>query len=81
LGILQGFVLFYQLGLGITILNLIYTLVAQWFAQLENHKFKGAYESSLIYKNVLFKLINSYLSIFYFMFNKDKTLEVPLLIY
>jgi Calcium-activated chloride channel len=60
---------------GITILNLIYTFIAKWFVQLENHKYRGAYEDSLIYKNVLFKLINSYLSIFYFMFKSDKSLK------
>jgi anoctamin-8 len=58
-------------GGSITILNITYTAMAQWFAQKENHKFKAVYESSLIYKNVFFKFINSYLAVFYTAFIKQ----------
>ena len=51
----------------------MYTKVAKYYADQENHKYEAEYERSLIYKNVVFKFINSYLPIFYFMFRTDKT--------
>lgn len=50
-------------GLCIAILNLIYSTLVNWFVEKENHKYEQHYESSLIYKNVLFKFINSYISV------------------
>ena len=63
-------------GASITILNIIYTNIAQWFVNKENHKYAKSYETSLIYKNVLFKFINSYLAIIYnAFFNPSTSLE------
>jgi hypothetical protein len=42
----------------------------------ENHKFAKAYETSLIYKNAVFKFVNSYLAIIYnAFFNSNASLE------
>lgn len=44
---------------------MLYSKFARYFAKKENHKFDRDYESSLIYKNIMFKFINSYLAIAY----------------
>lgn len=52
-------------GLCIAILNITYSALVNFFVEKENHKFEENYEFSLIYKNVLFKFMNSYLTVFY----------------
>lgn len=63
-------------GICVSVLNIIYTALVHYFVEKENHKFEEHYESSLIYKNVLFKFINSYIAVFYTAFIKlDSTYE------
>jgi len=51
-------------GVVITVLNLIYTVIARWFVDKENHKFQKDYESSLISKSFTFQILNSFLTVF-----------------
>jgi len=63
-------------GVAITILNMLYTMIADWFVKIENHKYENAFETSIIYKNAAFKFLNSYLPIVYAAFYQTtSTLE------
>ena len=55
-------------GASITIINILYTNIARWFVNFENHKYTDTYEYSLIMKSFAFKFLNSFLAIFYFIF-------------
>ena len=48
-------------GISITILNLVYSILARLFVQWENHKYDSSFEKSLAYKTIAFK-------VFYFFF-------------
>ena len=61
-------------GISITILNLIYSMLARLFVQWENHKYDSSFEKSLAYKTLAFKLINSYFAIFYTTLAEKKDL-------
>lgn len=63
-------------GICISVLNLIYSMIVNIFVEMENHKYEQHYETSMISKNVLFKLINSYIAVFYTAyFKSDFTYE------
>lgn len=55
-------------GISIVILNSIYQYVATKSSVWENLKYQSTYESNMIYKQIIFKLLNSYFSIFYVAF-------------
>jgi hypothetical protein len=55
-------------GLAITVMNAVYNIVARWFTDLENHRFDGNYEASLMMKTFCFQFVNSYLSLFWLAF-------------
>lgn len=52
-------------------LNSLFSRFADWYAEKENHKYVPTYEKSLIYKNVLFKGLNYYLPVLYFIVVRD----------
>lgn len=59
-------------GTSITILNFLYTYIARWFVNKENHKLDTDYERSLIIKSFAFRFLNSYFAVFYVGFiNQD----------
>ncbi|KAL4481466.1 hypothetical protein ABPG74_007555 [Tetrahymena malaccensis] len=63
-------------GVGIQVLNFIYTYLARYFAQLENHKYIFQYERSIIYKLMSFKVLNSYFALFYIAYiQKDSNFQ------
>ncbi|CAI9716845.1 Hypothetical predicted protein [Octopus vulgaris] len=49
-------------------LDRMYTRVAYWLNDMENHRMQEAYENHLIIKLVLFQFVNSFLSLFYIAF-------------
>ena len=55
-------------GIMITLLNFLYTYIARWFVNKENHKFQKDYENSLIIKSFTFRVLNSFFAIFYVAF-------------
>ncbi|CAD8095052.1 unnamed protein product [Paramecium sonneborni] len=52
-------------AISIQILNILFHYFSKWYADQENHKFELSYEKSLIYKNVFFRFINSYMPLVY----------------
>ena len=51
-------------GVVITLLNFIYTAIARWFVDKENHKYQTDHENSLISKSFTFRILNSFFTIF-----------------
>lgn len=56
----------------IEIFDLIYSYVATYYVNLENHKFLDSYEKSYVFKMFIFKFINTNISIFYTAFLSGK---------
>ena len=56
----------------IVIFNFIFVIVAQKLTNYENHKMQSTYEISLIIKTFIFQFCNSYFSLFYIAFLKEK---------
>lgn len=56
-------------GIVIAIIDKIYSLLATFFVNRENHKYKDTYEKSYVYKIFIFKFVNTNLSLFYTAFN------------
>lgn len=54
----------------IVIFNAIYSKIAYWMTNFENHKTQSSYEKSLILKSCLFQFINSFNSLFYIAYIK-----------
>ena len=52
----------------ITIFNMLYTAVARWLVNNENHKTESQYQDSLITKIFVFQFVNSYASFFFIAF-------------
>lgn len=52
----------------IMIFDFIYSKLALYFVNLENHKYEDSYERSYVYKLFIFKFINTNISIFYTAF-------------
>ena len=52
----------------IAIIDKIYSLLATFFVNMENHKYQDSYEKSYVYKIFIFKFVNTNLSIFYIAF-------------
>ncbi|CAD8082237.1 unnamed protein product [Paramecium sonneborni] len=67
LKIYKGFI--FLLGalqaVAIQILNIFFLYFSKWYADQENHKYELSYQKSLIYKNVFFRFINSYMPVIY----------------
>lgn len=55
-------------GIVITLLNFLYTKIARWFVNTENHKYSKDYENSLIVKSFTFRVLNSFYAVFYMAF-------------
>ncbi|CAK83449.1 unnamed protein product (macronuclear) [Paramecium tetraurelia] len=63
-------------AIAIQILNILFLYFSKWYADQENHKFELSYQKSLIYKNVFFRFINSYMPLMYIIVTSNKyTLE------
>ena len=61
-------------GISITVMNFLYNFLAEWFVDMENHKYTDEYESSLVIKSFTFKFLNSNIGLFYTAFvEKDIT--------
>ena len=63
LGALQGFM--------ITVMNVIYSKMARKFTMLENHEKDSDFEFNLAMKTFIFQFVNSYLSLFYYVYVAD----------
>ena len=63
LGALQGFM--------ITVMNVIYSTMARKFTMLENHEKDSDFEFNLAMKTFIFQFVNSYLSLFYYVYVAD----------
>ena len=63
LGALQGFM--------ITVMNVIYSKMARKFTMLENHEKDSDFEFNLAMKTFTFQFVNSYLSLFYYVYVAD----------
>ncbi|CAK78542.1 unnamed protein product (macronuclear) [Paramecium tetraurelia] len=63
-------------AIAIQVLNILFHYFSKWYADVENHKFELSYEKSLIYKNVFFRFINSYMPLMYIIVtSNDYNLE------
>ncbi|CAD8178610.1 unnamed protein product [Paramecium pentaurelia] len=58
-------------AIAIQILNILFHYFSKWYADQENHKFELSYEKSLIYKNVFFRFINSYMPLMYIIVSSN----------
>jgi hypothetical protein len=58
----------------IGILNFFYGMLAEGLNDWENHKTQTEYDDKLIGKTFLFQFINSYISLFYIAYFKDRTI-------
>lgn len=56
-------------GVIIAVIDKIYSIIATYFVNFENHKYKDSYEKSYVYKIFIFKFVNTNLSLFYTAFN------------
>jgi len=54
----------------VCITNEFFTIVAKYFTDLENHRTDSDYGTHLLAKTVIFKFINSYISLYYIAFMK-----------
>jgi hypothetical protein len=61
----------------IQILNWVWDLVAVRLTEFENHRVQSRHDSSLLTKSFLFKLVNSYISLFYMAFLQQYDPWVP----
>ncbi|CAD8078721.1 unnamed protein product [Paramecium primaurelia] len=59
-------------AVAIQILNILFLYFSKWYADQENHKFELSYQKSLIYKNVFFRFINSYMPLMYIIVTPNK---------
>mmetsp|Transcript_65795 Transcript_65795/g.157225 ORF Transcript_65795/g.157225 Transcript_65795/m.157225 type:complete len:737 (-) Transcript_65795:223-2433(-) len=60
-------------ALMVELLNYLFTLVAKWLTDRENHRAESEYSSHLLAKTVVFKFVNSYISLYYIAFFKDRS--------
>mmetsp|Transcript_76703 Transcript_76703/g.94160 ORF Transcript_76703/g.94160 Transcript_76703/m.94160 type:complete len:904 (+) Transcript_76703:57-2768(+) len=58
-------------GVLIFIFNFIYTKLSLWLNEMEGHRLKKSYDNHLVFKRVLFTIINSFNSCFYIAFCGD----------
>ena len=56
-------------GIIISVINALYSMIATYFVNMENHKYRDSYEKSYVFKIFIFKFINTNLSIFYTAFS------------
>lgn len=54
----------------IALFDEVYTRLALWLNEKENHETDAEYERSLIFKNFSFRFVNSYISLFFVAFLK-----------
>lgn len=52
--------------------NAVFTNVAKWLTDRENHRSYSEYQNHLLAKTVIFKFVNCYISLYYIAFFKDK---------
>lgn len=58
-------------GVVIAIIDFLYSTIATYFVNIENHKYHDSYEKSYVYKIFIFKFINTNLSLFYTAFSEQ----------
>lgn len=58
----------------IKLFNFLYSFLANWLTDWENHRTQQSYINNLTIKLFLFRFVNSYLSLYYIAFAKDKSL-------
>lgn len=58
-------------GVVIAVIDFLYSSIATYFVNIENHKYHDSYEKSYVYKIFIFKFINTNLSLFYTAFNEQ----------
>lgn len=56
----------------VELLNVIFTQIAKWLTDRENHRAYSEYQNHLLAKTVVFKFVNCYISLYYIAFFKDK---------
>ena len=54
----------------IMVFNVIYSTIAYWLTNYENHKTQSSYEKALIMKTYMFQFLNSFSLLFYIAFIK-----------
>mmetsp|Transcript_112623 Transcript_112623/g.351109 ORF Transcript_112623/g.351109 Transcript_112623/m.351109 type:complete len:744 (+) Transcript_112623:109-2340(+) len=58
-------------SLVVEILNMIFTNIAKWLTERENHRAYSEYANHLLAKTVIFKFVNCYISLYYIAFFKE----------
>ncbi|CAI2175932.1 18391_t:CDS:10 [Funneliformis geosporum] len=61
--------------ISIIILNTLYSYVAVWLTDLENHRTETEYEDALILKTFIFEFVNNYAALFYIFIFKQGLLK------
>ena len=61
-------------GVTITVLNQVYSVIAEKLTKWENHETESSYQNSLIMKTFTFQFVNSFLTLFYTAF-VDRDME------
>lgn len=57
----------------VEILNFIFSDIARWLTERENHRTDSEYATHLLTKTVVFKFINCYISLYYIAFFKERS--------
>jgi len=55
----------------VEILNIVFTWIARWLTDRENHQTYTAYSNHLLAKTIIFKFVNCYISLYYIAFFKE----------
>jgi len=58
-------------AIAVEILNIVFTKIAKWLTDRENHRAYSEYANHLLAKTVIFKFINCYSSLYYIAFFKE----------
>jgi len=60
-------------ALAVELFNAVFTNVAKWLTDRENHRAYSEYQNHLLAKTVIFKFVNCYISLYYIAFFKDNS--------
>jgi len=58
-------------ALAVEILNAVFTHIAKWLTERENHRSYSEHSNHLLAKTIIFKFINCYISLYYIAFFKE----------
>jgi len=60
-------------AIAVEFLSAVFTKIARWLTERENHRSYSEYQNHLLAKTVVFKFVNCYISLYYIAFFKDSS--------